>query len=157
MDTPDKALLNAEEVARFFVARAHECQDLITNMKLQKLLYYAYSWFLVERGARLFGESIKAWKHGPVVPEVYHVYKDRGASPIIDPGEVPAFDPAITEFLDSIWQDFGSESALRLMRMTHNEPPYIEAWNRVTAENPSPRIADDSIHKYFTELAASKQ
>ncbi|WP_366513810.1 type II toxin-antitoxin system antitoxin SocA domain-containing protein [Planktotalea sp.] len=51
-------------------------------MKLQKLVYIAYGWHLALSGKKLFTEEIEAWKHGPVVPSLYHEFKHLRENPI---------------------------------------------------------------------------
>ncbi len=52
--------------------------DLLTNMKLQKLLYYEQGFHLAYFNQPLFNEAIEAWQYGPVVPLVYEHYKSFG-------------------------------------------------------------------------------
>ena len=65
------AISNAQDVANFFIGRFQEAQDPVTNLKLQKLLYYAQGWYLAFFDEPLFDERIEAWLHGPVVPPIY--------------------------------------------------------------------------------------
>lgn len=70
----------ALEVANWFLNYNDEKMysdgaDYISNLKLQKLLYYAQGTFLAITNSPLFGDAIEAWMHGPVVPSVYHAYK----------------------------------------------------------------------------------
>jgi uncharacterized phage-associated protein len=51
----------------------------MSNLKLQKLMYYAQGFSLVLFNKPLFPERIEAWIHGPVIPAVYHKYKGYGA------------------------------------------------------------------------------
>ena len=46
-------------------------KDPLTNLRLQKLLYYAQAWSLVVRESELFSDEVEAWRYGPVVPSVY--------------------------------------------------------------------------------------
>jgi len=53
--------------------------DTISNLKLQKLLYYAQGLHLaIYRGAPLFEEQLLAWNYGPVVECVYSRFKEYG-------------------------------------------------------------------------------
>ncbi len=61
----------AEYLIRFF--EKHE--SAVTNLKLQKLIYYAQGIALGNYTEKLFGENILAWEHGPVVKEIYDKYK----------------------------------------------------------------------------------
>ena len=54
----------------------------LTNLKLQKLLYFAYGVHLSLFDERLFTDEIHAWKLGPVIPLVYKEFKDHGRNPI---------------------------------------------------------------------------
>lgn len=75
--------MRAIDVARYFLALAdEEAGDLVSNLKLQKLLYYAQGFHLAMTGRPLFDEPIQAWMHGPVVPAVYHAFKVYGSGPI---------------------------------------------------------------------------
>jgi uncharacterized phage-associated protein len=58
----------AQEVANYFIRRAHDSGEFISNLKLQKLLYYSQAWHLAIFDRRLFPERFQAWVHGPVIP-----------------------------------------------------------------------------------------
>lgn len=67
----------------------NEDTDDISNLKLQKLLYYAQGCYLAMYDAPLFKEDIVAWAHGPVVREVYDEYKAYGSGGITPPDDYP--------------------------------------------------------------------
>ena len=69
-------------IAKWFIAWAEAEEEELSNLKLQKLLYYAQGHHLAERHAPVFTEPIQAWSHGPVVPPVYHEYKRFGRTTI---------------------------------------------------------------------------
>lgn len=72
-------------VANFFISLGmseSESEDYMTNLRLNKLMYFAQAWSLVLRGKPLFTEPIEAWTLGPVIPSVYHKYKGYGKSQI---------------------------------------------------------------------------
>jgi uncharacterized phage-associated protein len=55
------------DVAAFFVQMANlSADDQMTNLKLNKLLYYAQGASLARTGNTLFNDSIEAWPYGPV-------------------------------------------------------------------------------------------
>jgi len=120
--------MTAHEVARYFVSLVDdEAGDSITNLKLQKLLYYAQGVNLALKDAVLFPDPIEAWVHGPVVPNVYHAYKQHGGERI-PPEQVnlELYPPDISELLDEVNEVFGQFSAAKLRAMTHSEPPWKE-------------------------------
>ena len=71
-------MISAIQVAQYLLALAHSKGDQISNLKLQKLLYYLQGFSLVVNNKPLFPEAIEAWTHGPVVASVYHKYSKYG-------------------------------------------------------------------------------
>ena len=93
-------MADVQDVARFFIDLAKRQNDLdrgdmMTNLRLQKLLYFAQGWHLARFGRPLFDASIEAWPYGPVVPEVYRAYKEYGREGIAsaEPPAAGAFTP----------------------------------------------------------------
>lgn len=122
---------SAFDIAKYFLLRAqNEGQELLSNLKLQKLVYYAQGLYLAMNDKPLFKDKIEAWNYGPVVPNLYHHYKECGASGI--PAD-PDFSPAevigkkIIDFLDEIYGCFGQFSAIRLMEIAHSDKCWKEA------------------------------
>jgi uncharacterized phage-associated protein len=113
--------MTAHEIAKYFVSLVdEEAGDSISNLKLQKLLYYAQGANLALRDEPLFPEAIKAWVHGPVVPQVYHEYKQYGAGPIpVEQVNLESYAPAIREVLDEVNAVYGQFTAAKLRSMTH--------------------------------------
>jgi uncharacterized phage-associated protein len=118
--------MTAHEVAKFFVSLVdEEAGDSISNLKVQKLLYYAQGFHLAVYGTPLFPEAIKAWAHGPVVPQVYHMYKQHGPCSIpVEPVDSAAYSAQVRELLLEVWNVYGQFTASKLETMTHDEPPW---------------------------------
>ena len=75
----------ASDIAKVLISRAEHAsggEELMTNMKLQKMLYYQQGFHLAYFGTPLFDEEIEAWMYGPVVPSVYDEYKNYGKNGI---------------------------------------------------------------------------
>jgi uncharacterized phage-associated protein len=118
----------ASDIAKYILRFSHDTGDLITNLKLQKLLYYAQGYYLaLNSGEPLFIDGIQAWVHGPAVPSVYGEYKHNGWNPIIDDVAAPEFDVNIKKYLGKIINTFLPIDAYKLEQMTHKEPPWVEA------------------------------
>ncbi len=98
--------------------------ELLSNLKLQKLLYYSQGLYLALRGEPLFKEKIFAWVHGPVVGEVYYEYQNHKSNGIPAPDSPPELDSNTREILDEVYQVYGQFSAWKLRELTHNEPPW---------------------------------
>ena len=57
-------------------------QETLTQLKMQKILYYAHMIHLGKRSAPLIKNSFLAWKHGPVALGLYEHVRDWGADEI---------------------------------------------------------------------------
>ena len=120
-------MLTCFDVADYFLSKTdEEAGDVISNLQLQKLVYYAQGFTLAVTGKPLFNEEIEAWQHGPVVPDLYHKYKDHGAYGIPAPTNVDfsKFSSEIKEILDEVYDVYGQFSAWKLRNMTHEEAPW---------------------------------
>ena len=71
----------ALEIAKYIIDKCTKDNCPISNLQLQKILYYIQREFL-QQGEIAFPEEIEAWQFGPVVPEVYRQYCGFGALPI---------------------------------------------------------------------------
>jgi len=121
--------INCFDIANFFLAQQDEnAGDTISNLKLQKLLYYAQGYHLGMFSSPLFPERIEAWTHGPVVSAVYHKYKTFSGGAILPTEEISLkqFTRSQVDFLNEIYNVFGQYSAWKLRDMTHNEDPWKE-------------------------------
>ncbi|MGZ5135866.1 MAG: Panacea domain-containing protein, partial [Flavitalea sp.] len=104
--------------------------DIISNLKLQKLLYYMQGYHLAFFGDKLFEDNLEAWTYGPVVPDVYHRFKENRSLGIdLDPDrykEIP-LKPEEEDMFSQVMTEYGKFSAIKLMEMTHKEAPWKEA------------------------------
>lgn len=142
---PDIAAATA--IANYLIAECRDRGELLTNLKLQKLLYYADAWHLALRDEPLFAEEFKAWVHGPVLVSQYHRFKDFRWQPITEAIDRPELAPELTSFLDEIIDVFGCETAVSLELMTHRELPWMEA----RGDTPSTEISTAKISKETTK------
>lgn len=74
-------MYKAMELSTYIVSKCIKEDCPISNLQLQKILYYIQKAFL-NRGDRAFSDNIEAWQFGPVVPNVYDHYCGYGAMPI---------------------------------------------------------------------------
>lgn len=118
--------MNAVEVAKYLLGLSDPNEHDITNMKLQKLLYFAQGLFLALKGKPIFKEEIQAWKHGPVVPAAYEEFCEAGNRIIPIPADAHRVKPGkeTAEFLQDIFKVYGQYSAAKLSAITHSEGPW---------------------------------
>ncbi|RUT06807.1 hypothetical protein DSM106972_030640 [Dulcicalothrix desertica PCC 7102] len=124
-------MINSINVARYFIIRAYEdgIEAEMTNMKVQKLLYYSQSLHLAMYDEPLFSEEIQAWRYGPVCPEAYKFYSNFEANqlPIPSKDNLSEIAEDKRKLLEEVWENFGAYNAYRLSNMTHGEFPWKKA------------------------------
>lgn len=154
---------NVLDISRYIINYSNQKNYGISNLKLQKLLYFVQAEFLTCTSEKkpCFDEEIEAWGFGPVVPCVYQAFKQFGSGNI----------PTITEYfeLSDTWEitkklfsehiirakdrkriaeiiDGLSEySATALVNVTHNQAPWINAYEK----GMNNVITKKAIREYF--------
>ncbi len=137
--------ITALDVANVFLKLTEpESGDALTNLKLQKLVYYAQGFHLALFDKPLFAEKILHWDHGPVVRELYAAFKDFGSNAVPVPKEVnlDKFSTDQIKLIEEINSVFGQFSAWKLRDMTHAESPWLntEKDEVITAEILTPHF-----------------
>ena len=74
-------MYSAMQIAKYTINKCTTEGHPISNLQLQKILYYIQR-ELLQSGIDGFEDEIQAWQFGPVVPEVYRQYCGFGAIPI---------------------------------------------------------------------------
>lgn len=128
-------LYTKQTIIDWILSTAKSHNEEITPKKLQKLLYYVYSWGLVflnetsdDLQTSVFDGKFQAWVHGPVDSEVYHQYSEYGYRAInTDNVNVPNIDNEIVEdVLQQVWDTYSQFDANQLENLTHTETPWQE-------------------------------
>ena len=148
--------VDQNSVADYLICTARQCGELLTNLKLQKLLYYAQAWYVAFYDEPLFDEEFRAWKHGPVLPTQYRRFRHAGWNPILDRLNPPELPEWVSVHLQEIIQGYGSESAIALEQMTHSEAPWREARGNLDPDQNSNRaISTDSMRAFYGAIRNS--
>ncbi|MBW4503449.1 MAG: DUF4065 domain-containing protein [Scytonema hyalinum WJT4-NPBG1] len=124
-------MIDCLNAARYFIIRAYEdgIEAQMTNMKVQKLLYYSQSLHLALYNQPLFEEEIQAWRYGPVCPPAYRFYSEFEANQLPIPSKEFLLQIPVPkkELLEEVWEYFGGYHAYLLSDMTHVEFPWKKA------------------------------
>lgn len=136
-------VMKATDIAKYLIAKSDNVGDLITNKKLQKLLYYIKAWGLVYFKDGIIEDPFEAWIHDPVCRSVYSEYKKFGYSPLeieyngISSSEyIKKFeeengktetDRDKIELINAVFGKYSIHSSLELELLSHSETPWIEA------------------------------
>ncbi len=126
-----KTKINSQDVADYILAFANEVGESVTNLKLQKILYYVQAWHLANFSKPLFDEDFEAWVHGPVLPNLYQQYKDFKSAPITtklqEKNVEKRFQKKTLEFLQEVIRVYMPSGGYQLELMTHQEDPWVNA------------------------------
>ncbi len=150
-----------QHVANFFLGKARAEGYDLTQLKLLKIVYIGYGWVLALTGEKLFSTKIQAWQHGPVVPSLYHEFKEFGRSPItalatsldedfeVTTPEIPTSDKDTQFILGRVWDVYKDLGGWELRDMTHE---HDTPWSKVYIEGERNRsLRDDDIRAYYNE------
>nr|DAL57464.1 MAG TPA_asm: hypothetical protein [Caudoviricetes sp.] len=139
----------ALDIARKLIYKAQNDEpnggDRMTNLKLQKLLYYQQGYHLAFFDTPLFDDKIEAWMYGPVVPSVYDVYAKYVASTLPEINEQIQLADEEEELFNEVYDAYREFSAIGLMNRTHSEAP----WRNATLHDIGAVITQDSMKSYF--------
>jgi len=147
-------MITANDIADYFLWFFHKHGDCLTNLKLQKLIYYAQAWYLALFNRELFNEPIQAWVHGPVVYSVYNRFKHYGWRDIEENPQKPAFDEITEDHLIEVIEVYGDWTAYELEKLAHSELPWIEARGDLPPDEASTNIINpNTMSSYYSKLA----
>ena len=143
-------MANVFDCADFFIEVANSNEDYdMTNMKLNKLLFYAQGTHLARTGKELFHESCQAWQHGPVIPAVYFKYNHFSGNPIseVDKNYSPdLFSEDELETLIDVMREYGKYTASTLRNLTHRPGT---PWTTHYVEGENAIIPETALRQYF--------
>lgn len=119
--------------------------ERLTNLKLQKLLYYQQGFHLAFFGTPLFAEDVEAWMYGPVVPAVDDEYSAYGSSALPEVKEPVSLSENEEELFNEVYDAYREFSAIGLMNRTHSERPWLDA----VPHDRGTVISQESMMSYF--------
>ncbi|OUO54660.1 hypothetical protein B5F76_02135 [Desulfovibrio sp. An276] len=156
-------------IANFFITLGVERECPPTQMKLQKLVYFAHGWHLGLYDQPLIEETFQAWKYGPVIPSLYLKFRDYGTFPIKQVGTIAALtaDMKITHlippiknfqnlkpFLTKIQDVYGKWNGTQLSALTHQpDTPWSQVRKDYPEDTKNIPIPNDLLRDYFKRKA----
>ncbi len=138
-------IYDALTIAKWIINEIHP-----EPLKLQKLLYLAqgYSYAFYDRP--LFKEDLEGWVHGPVVRNVYDMFKNYQYNSINTNFEVEELDDEAKEIINYVIKNFGKYDAKYLEKISHEQEPWILSRTGLDPDERSDKtISKESIANYF--------
>ena len=152
-------------VANFILDFCERKGRQVSNLALQKLVYFCHVWSLIKVGQPLVKQNFEAWEFGPVLPYLYREFKDFDRSPIttrskqLDPFNgknitVPySFDKETDELLGKVVEFYSRLRAGDLVELSHaSGGPWFNVWHHQETVNPGMKIDDGSIIQFYSSI-----
>lgn len=145
-----------QQISALDIAKMLLSMQSMTNLKLQKMIYFVYADYLINTHESLFPEKIIAYHYGPIVKEVYEKYKRHGrkiitpeddsvnleSTKITRPMALARLSKAkqhaeVLASVQRVFTKFGNMTATQLVALTHrNNSPWSQTaqFNIITDE-----------------------
>jgi uncharacterized phage-associated protein len=154
-------------IANFVLDYCDEKSKEVTNLSLQKIVYFCHVWSLINYSKPLVRHKFEAWEFGPVLPYLYQEFKAYGSKPILSrakamdrtTGQIQDakydFPSEVITLLKDITDFYSSIRAGHLVDLSHVEGgPWHKVWNHKGKVNPGMKIENSDILKFYSSAPA---
>lgn len=137
--------LNLNDFVLFLLKTNEEIQERInilpedreglSNLKIQKLIYFIEASFVVKFNKKLFSQNFTAWEYDPVIPDLYYKLKKIAKNLIFyqefkkngnDKNITNALNQEELDFLETTFIKFNKFSSFELVTLSHIYGPWKE-------------------------------
>lgn len=138
-------IYDALTIAKWIINKVHP-----EPLKLQKLLYLAQGYSYAFHDRPLFYEELEGWVHGPVVRNVYNIFRDYQFNNIDISFEIEELDKESLDVLNYVIDNFSKYDSKYLEDLSHKQEPWILSRNGLDPDERSDKtITKESISNYF--------
>ena len=138
----------------------------LSNLSLQKVMFFCHAWHLVDTGQPLIKAEFEAWQHGPVLQYIYRQFKEFESKPIktragaMNPltgrSEVVHYeiDANTVERLKRVVSFYGRLEPWDLVDLSHIKGgPWDQVWNHSGRINPGMKIPNIAVREFYSQAA----
>lgn len=149
-------------IANFTLDYASSMGLQLTNVTINKVVFFLHAWYLAKTGEPLVSAKVEAWEYGPVFRELYAEFKCFGRRPInakacrrnpVTALREECFEPLDRGdeiFLKELLGKYAGLSASKLIELSHvRGGPWDQVYNHEGSSNPGMQISDELIKDYF--------
>lgn len=149
---------DARSVANEIVNISLASQRSITPMQVLKLTYFCHAWMLGLHHRPLLTQAIEAWRYGPVVRDVYHLFRHYGGSQIAGPENLTGsgvqehpLDDQEADIINQVVSKYGHLTGVQMSSLAHQPgSPWHDVWVK---NGQNSFIPDTVIQTYYTRKA----
>jgi uncharacterized phage-associated protein len=164
-------MYEARKVCNFLIARYGERSFDLTNLRLNKLLYFIHGWGLTSRPEGLVRNHFLAWQHGPVIKPVYDAFKNFGDKPVTRPAQFLDYATGTTRTIEHdditvadaktichVFENYATYTTSELRNLSHEAGGPWDVVYRACLNDKrmSPRIPNDLIRQHFLHKAGGQ-
>jgi uncharacterized phage-associated protein len=153
---------DVRSVANLVLDYADQKEVQVTNITINKIVFFLHAWYLAKTGSPLVSAKIEAWDYGPVFRELYWEFKQFGKesissratrrNPVTTQKEICTDNFAETDlaFLEPLLEKYLKLSSGKLVELSHvTGGPWDQVYNHLGESNPGMRISDEIIRSFF--------
>lgn len=157
-------MYEARKICNFLLSRYEAKRFELTNLRINKLLYFIQAESLALRPEGLVRNHFEAWQYGPVIRPVFDAFKIYGEQYITAPAAyldygsgqhlpIPYNDIAQNDLdlIQNIFASYSRFSTSQLVSLSHEQDgPWDIVYKAYLADKTlSPRISNDLIRQQF--------
>jgi uncharacterized phage-associated protein len=153
---------DVRSVANLVLDFAEQLGATVSNITINKIVFFLHAWYLAKTGTPLVSAKIEAWDYGPVFRELYWEFNAFGKEPISTRAmrrnptttnkevSVDIFAPDDLAFLRPLLERYLKMPVGKLIELSHvKEGPWDRVYNHPSESNPGMRISDEIIREFF--------
>lgn len=158
-------MYSAKDIAFSIVNRGIADGKPVTQMQLQKMLYFANGIHLAKGKGPLLKDKFQAWRFGPVIPSIYDIYKLYGSDKInhtiwltsgLGYGGIHKpveLDSDTLETINITWNTLKDIDAIKLSNWTHQSG---SPWEKAYQYGENTIINEEDMKVYFDQFMTKK-
>jgi uncharacterized phage-associated protein len=157
-------MYDINDVCDFVILRANADEVIpLSNLKLQKLLFYIQAWHLAFYKEPFFKGKFQAWVHGPVNREIYErfrekkwLYSDITKSDVLRSDPETSFAVADIDHMNNVLEVYLRFTGMQLESLTHSEEPWIQTRKGYSPFALCEKEIDEELMKDFYKSIADR-
>lgn len=167
-DTPQRIssaqVYDGRAVANFVLDVCEEQGRSVSNLSMQKIVFFCHVWSLIKLYRPLVKHTFEAWEHGPVLQYLYREFKEFDDKPIRKRAHrmspltgglemVPHdFDEPTLSLLRGVVNFYSRLRPYDLVEISHVQGgPWHCTWHHQGSTNPGMRIENDAISAFYSK------